>query len=161
MFHDYCGKDVDTLWSEFIAAYKADPAGIITPPQAAADQPRVLPAVANGTSVSVDLSKAFNTVGIFRDGEALLNVGGADGEGSGYSAQALGAAPRWKNVSFQVGPANKANLISCEDTALPLPRGSYSSLWLLGAAVEGSQKNQMLTVTYTDGHDGAVPAKLQ
>ena len=151
MFQTYCGKDVDTLWSEFIAAYKADPATIITPPLAAADQPRTLPIVTAGTSAPVDLSKAFNAVGIFNDGETVLNAGGVDGEGNGYSAQTLGAAPRWENVSFRVGTANVANVISCHGDVIPLPPSSHGSLWLLGTAVEGSQKNQALTVTYTDG----------
>ncbi|RYG63313.1 hypothetical protein EON80_21490 [bacterium] len=35
--------------------------------------------------------------------------------------------------------------------ALRSPAGKFSTLWLLGAAVEGNQKNQELTVTYTDG----------
>jgi hypothetical protein len=32
LFKEYCGKDVDSLWAEFIASYKADPANILTPP---------------------------------------------------------------------------------------------------------------------------------
>jgi hypothetical protein len=40
LFKRYCGKDVDTLWAEFVAAYQADPTHIITRPVAAADRPR-------------------------------------------------------------------------------------------------------------------------
>ena len=64
LFKTYCGKDVDTLWSEFVAAYQADPVNIITTPIAAADRPRALPAGRAGSSVPVDLSAAFNSTGI-------------------------------------------------------------------------------------------------
>ena len=62
-FKQYCGKDVDTLWAEFIAAYQADPVNIVTPPVAQADKPRPLPVVKAGSSVPVDLTALFNTVG--------------------------------------------------------------------------------------------------
>ena len=88
LFKQYCGKDVDTLWSEFLAAYQADPKGVITPPVALADRPRPLPAVTPGSNVPVDLSAAFTTVGIFNDGVAATGTGGVDGEGNGYSAPA-------------------------------------------------------------------------
>ena len=86
LFKANCGKDVDTLWAEFVAAYQADPGHVLTPAVAPADQPRVLPSVTPGTSVPADLSSAFNTTGLFRDGTALPGTGGVDGEGNGYSA---------------------------------------------------------------------------
>ena len=45
LFKQYCGKDVDTLWTEFIAAYQADPVHIITRPVAEADRPHPVPVV--------------------------------------------------------------------------------------------------------------------
>jgi len=151
MFKAYCGKDVDALWSEFVAAYQADPTGVLTPPVAQADRPRALPAVAPGSSTSVDLSSVFNTTGIFKEGGTVEGTGGVDGEGNGYSAQLLGAAQTWKGVEFRLGPANAPDLVSCHGQVVPLPTGPHASLWLLGAAVEGSQMAQMFTVTYTDG----------
>ncbi|MCW3099553.1 MAG: hypothetical protein JWL77_5171 [Chthonomonadaceae bacterium] len=150
-FKQYCGKDVDTLWAEFIAAYQADPVHIITPPVALADRPRPLPIVQPGSSVSVDLTSAFNTTGFVKDGESLRGTAGFDGEGAVYSATLLGSAPVSKGVTFKLGPANAADVVSCGGGTVNLPAGQYASLWLLGSAVEGNQMAQPLTVTYTDG----------
>lgn len=151
LFKAYCGKDVDTLWTEFLAAYQADPAHVLTPAVAPADQPRVLPTVTAGSSAPVDLASVFNTMGIFQDGTALPGTGGVDGEGNGYSAGLLGSGPVWKGVQFRLGPPNAPDLVSCRGQVVSLPSGAYASLWLLGTAVEGGQKAQTLTVTYTDG----------
>ncbi|MCW3053240.1 MAG: hypothetical protein JWN14_2410 [Chthonomonadales bacterium] len=150
-FKQYCGKDVDTLWAEFIKAYQADPAHIITPPIPPADKPRVLPAVQPGSSVAVDLTAAFNTTGFTKDGEQLRGTAGFDGEGAVYSATLLGAAPTSKDVAFKLGPANAPDVVSCKGGSVNLPAGQYASLWLLGSGVEGNQMAQPLTVTYTDG----------
>jgi len=160
MFKQYCGKDVDALWSEFVAAYQADPAGVITPPVAQADRPRPLPAVTPGSSVPVDLSSAFSAVGIFSGGAAALETGGVDGEGNGYAAQLLGPAQTWKGVEFHLGRADAPDLVSCHGQVIPLPSGPHASLWLLGAAVEGSQTAQTFTVTYTDGTTQALVQNL-
>lgn len=151
LFKAYCGKDVDTLWSEFLAAYQTDPAHVLTPPVAAADRPRQLPEVTPGSSAPVDLSSAFDTAGIFNEGAATPGTGGVDGEGNGYSATLLGATRTWKGVQFHLGPANAPDIVSCRGAVVSLPPGSHASLWLLGTAVEGDQKAQTFTVTYTDG----------
>ena len=41
-----------------------------------------------------------------------------------------------------------------------MPSGPHASLWLLGAAVEGSQTAQTFTVTYTDGTTQALVQNL-
>ena len=151
LFQKYCGKDVDALWTEFTAAYQADPVNIITTPEAAADRPRALPLVTAGSSVPVDLSSAFNTVGIYRAGAAFPVTGGFDGGGAAYAAELLGPSLTWKNVRFNIGPAGASDVVTCHDSQIALPPGQHSSLWLLGAAVEGSQMAQKFTVTYTDG----------
>ncbi|MBV9868791.1 MAG: hypothetical protein JO316_25820 [Abitibacteriaceae bacterium] len=151
LFKKYCGKDVDTLWTEFIAAYKADPVNIITPPVAAADRPRQLPTVKAGSSVPINLSAAFNGMGFSNDGATFNETSGFDAGGAAYSAKLLGTTVNWKDVQFTIGPANAPNIISATGQVLPLTAGNYASLWLLGAAVEGNQMAQTLTVTYTDG----------
>ena len=151
LFQKYCGKDVNTLWAEFVAAYQADPTNIITTPVAQADRPRPLPAVKVGSSVPVDLSAVFNATGIFSDGKANPGAVGVDGEGSGYSAQLLGPALTWKDVQFTLGSPNAADIVSCHGEVIPVTPGHYSSLWILGTATEGSQLAQPLIVTYTDG----------
>jgi hypothetical protein len=150
-FKQYCGKDVDALWSEFVADYQADPTHILSAPVPLAERPRKLPVVRVGTSVAIDLAAAFNTVGFTKDGTPLPNTGGFDGEGSSYSATLLGPMPTSKGVEFHLGAENVANVVACKGGSVPLPSGTYASLWLLGSGVEGSQMAQTLTVTYTDG----------
>ena len=151
MFKQYCGKDVDTLWSEFVAAYQADPKGVLTPAVAPADRPRVLPTATPGTSTPVDLTSAFNAAGLYNEGAAFPGATGVDGEGNGYSAGLLGATRTWKDVKFNLGPANAPDLVACHGAVVALPTGRYASLWMLATAVEGNQMSQVFTVTYTDG----------
>lgn len=159
MFKAYCGKDVDTLWTEFVAAYQADPKGVLTPPLALADRPRPLPVVAPGSSAPVDIAPFFSTVGIFSGG-AALETSGVDGEGNGYSAGLLGGSQTWKGVEFRLGRPDAPDLLSCHGQVISLPSGPHASLWLLGAAVEGSQMAQTFTVTYTDGTTQALVQNL-
>ena len=147
----YCGKDVDTLWAEFIAAYQADPAHIIASPVDLADRPRPLPFVKAGSSVPIDLTAAFNTTGFTPDGESLHGTAGFDGEGTAYSGTLLGTRVTVKAVEFQLGPANAPDVVSCAGETVIVPPGNFASFWLLGSGVEGSQMSQSLTVVYTDG----------
>lgn len=156
LFQKYTGKDVDTLWSEFIADYQADPANILTPPVASADKPRVLPAVVPGSGTPVDLSTQFNTVGIAHDGGAFALTGGLDGGGVSYSGALLGRSVTWQNVPFALGPPDAPDVISCRGQVVPLPSSSYSGLWLLGTAINGGRRSQDLLVTYTDGTTAAL-----
>ena len=151
LFKDNCGKDVDTLWAEFLADYQKSPAAILTPAVAAADQPRVLPAVAPGSGVSADLSAAFNTVGITSDGKSFALTSGLDGGGTAYSAALLGRSVTWQGIPFQLGPPDASDTMSCRGQFVALPAGRYAALWLLGTAINGSQNGQAVTVTYTDG----------
>ena len=150
-FKQYCGKDVDTLWSEFIAAYQADPAHITTPPVDPSTRPRPLLTVKARSGVAADLSALFNGTGFYSDGKRFDATGGFDGGGAAYSATLLGAEPSSKGVTFHLGRADAANIVACQGNVVALPSGSFGSLWLLGAAVEGGQRAQTLTLTYTDG----------
>lgn len=151
LFKDYCGKDVDTLWAEFLADYQKDPAAILAPQVAAADKPRVLPPVAPGSGVSADLSGAFNTVGITTDAKNFDATSGLDGGGTAYSAALLGRRVTWQGVPFQIGPPDAPDVVSCNGQTAALPAGQYAALWMLGTAINGSQNDQQITVTYTDG----------
>ena len=149
-FKQYCGKDVDALWSEFTTQYKADPAHIITPIVAEADRPRELPQVATIAAVPVSIFLAYYATGIYSDGERY-NSGGLDGEGSAYSEDLLGPSQTFKNVLFKLGSAGKDCVAACKGQTIPLPAGEYKSIWLLGTGIEGSQKAQKLTISFTDG----------
>lgn len=151
LFVKYTGKDVDTLWKEFLAAYQADPEHVITPPTPAGMIPRALPAVQAGTSVPVDLSSAFDVTGIAADGAKFGTEGGFDAGGAAYSATLLGSAPTARDVRFRLGPAGAPDAVSAKGQTISLPAGAHKSLWLLAAAINGDQRDQPVVVTYTDG----------
>ena len=148
---DYTGKDVGVLWSEFLTAYRADPIGIITPPMAPADRPRVLPVIAPGASVAVDLSKTYNAVGIVREGASFGADTGFDGGGAAFSSRDVGATLETQNVKFNLNAAGANNIIAATGQTIALPQGNYASLWMLGAATEGGQRGQEFVVNYSDG----------
>jgi hypothetical protein len=98
--------------------------------------------------VVVNLAGADNVYGISSDGSYVLN-GGLDGGSSSYSAALLGTTIVWGGSTFTLGAAGTANAVS--STTITLPAGNYSSLNLLGTAVNGAQLNQPFVVTYSDG----------
>ena len=150
LFEKFCGKNVDALWAEFLADYKADPVNILTTPLAAADRPRTLPTV-DAAAVPIDLKAAFNSAGFVKDEALFSDSAGFDAGGAAFSATLLGTTQTANNVRFDLGPAEGNNLISSAGQIIALPNEKFASLWLLGAAVEGNQMAQTLTVTYTDG----------
>lgn len=147
----YTGKDVETLWREFLVAYRADPIGVITPLLDAADRPRVLPVVAANSSVAADLSKAYNEMGIVREGATFGADTGFDGGGAAFSSKDVGASLTTKDVQFKLGAPGTNNVIAARGDVIALPQGKFASLWLMGAATEGGQRGQQFTVNYSDG----------
>lgn len=151
LWKKYTGKDADTLWAEFLVQYKADPKSVLIPPMDPADRPRLLPPVTAGTSVSTVLTNSFNGTGIYRDG-ANFDVGsGFDDGGAAFPSDTFGSRVTWKDVRFDLGKGDAANIISSKGQQIALTRGKYASLWLLGAAVEGGQRAQEFVVNYSDG----------
>lgn len=151
LFKQCTGKDVGDLWTEFVAAYQADPTDILSRPLPPADKPRVLPAVTAGTSAPVDLTAVFDAQGIVKDGSQFSTTGGIDEGGAAYPGAVIGKAVDWKGVDFAIGPPNAPDAVTCQGGVVSLPSGHYSSLWLLGAAVDGNVRSQTFTVTYDDG----------
>ena len=149
-FKQYTGKEVNTLWGEFLVAYQADPKGVLLAPVVAADRPRVLPIVRANTTFSVDLTKTFNAVGITRDGAVFSASSGFDDGGAAFSSSELGAVSS-KGVVFLLGDAGVSNIVAARAQSVALPDRKFSSLWLLGAGVEGAQRAQTFVVTYSDG----------
>ena len=115
------------------------------------DSPRALPSVQAGTSVPVDLSGFFNIRGIQADGAKTDSGGGFDGEGNTFPSAFVAGIKQSKNVSFTLGAAGSTDAIACHANTIPLPSGMHKSLWVLGSSIEGSHKDQTITVTYTDG----------
>jgi len=96
---------------------------------------------ATAATAQVDLSKAFNGVGITSDGKSF--TGGLDGVGYAYSGTLL--------QSLSLGAADQANVVSGASAAIALPTGQYSSLVVIATAVNGAQLSQPFKVVYTDG----------
>jgi len=100
-------------------------------------------------TVPVNLSSVFNVTGIYKDGSKFDASTSLDGDGYALSEQAVGADPVGVEVVFRLGPANAPDAVTSKTIALP--SGKFSSLKILGLAVEGNQKKQTFTVDYTDG----------
>jgi hypothetical protein len=103
-----------------------------------------------GKGTVVDMSSYFNRYGIYTDG-SVFTTGGIDGVGNAYSANLLGTSRVLSGELFDFGAANEMDAVSCAGQPVLLPQGHFSTLTLLGAAVEGNQLSQTLTVNYTDG----------
>jgi alpha-mannosidase len=100
-------------------------------------------------AVAVDLSPAYNVNAIYNEGSKYQSGASADGEGFAYSKETLGSTALWDGVVFNLGPPNVADAVTSK--TVTLPEGKYLSLKLLGTGVEGSQEDQIFTVTYADG----------
>ena len=88
--------------------------------------------------------------GIAADGATVSATGGFDGEGSTYSGTLLGRTQTVRGVKFGIGAAGGRNVATAKGQTLPLS-GKHHSLWLLASAIQGGQREQTITVAYTDG----------
>jgi predicted alpha-1,6-mannanase (GH76 family) len=106
--------------------------------------------------VQANLSSLFNATGIYTDGSTFASNGGIDGGGYAYSATELGnqAGPSdyiVNGVNFKLGGPNVNNVLYGTGRPIPLPRGHFSTLRILGTGIEGGASAQPVIVTYTDG----------
>ena len=97
---------------------------------------------------AVNLGGYYNVYGIATAGTGP-KYGGFDGDGYAYNSSLLGTSLSYQGVAFPLAAANTLDAISSQ--TVPVPSGSYTQLFLLGAAVNGAQTNQSVVVTYTDG----------
>ncbi len=102
----------------------------------------------SGTT-AVDLSSAYNRVGIVTDGTTFSATGGLDLTGNAYSASLLASPVSFQGLSFTLGAANATNSVS--NATIGLPAGQYSKLAMLATGANGNQPSQIFTVKYTDG----------
>ena len=101
-------------------------------------------------AVSVNLAPYYNRVGWYSDGTAFGGNAGADGSSAAYSANLLGTSLSWSGLVFNLGPANKPDVVYCAGQPITLPVGSFNTLEILAAGVQGAQTAMTFTVTYTD-----------
>lgn len=102
-----------------------------------------------GTGTKVDLSSEFNLNGIYTDG-TTYTTGGLDGTGYSYSSNLLTTSRVYSGTLLDFGTANQLDAVGCSGQVVSLTQGKFSSLRLLATGVEGNQKSQVFTVTYTD-----------
>ena len=103
-----------------------------------------------GTGTKVDLSSEFNLNGIYTDG-STYTTGGLDGTGYSYSSNLLKTSRVYNGTLLDFSPANQLDAVGCSGQVVALTQGKFSSIRLLATGVEGNQKSQVFTVTYTDG----------
>jgi subtilase family serine protease len=104
---------------------------------------------ASATAGAVDISSAYNVMGLVTDGALFLSGNGLDGGGRAYSSNLLGTVVTAGGAPFSFGAPNKPGAVS--SATLTLPAGKFSTLKLLATGVNGNQVSQRFTVTYTDG----------
>jgi hypothetical protein len=100
------------------------------------------------TITGVGLSSAYNLTGLQNAG-SIITGGGIDGHSNAYPANLVGTAIAWNGASYTIGSAGMPDAVT--STTLALPPGNYTTLGLLGTAVNGAQVNQSFVVTYSDG----------
>lgn len=107
--------------------------------------------------VPVPLSLYYNAFGITTDGVPFANSG-LDGGGRTFSASSLGQSISWRGISFPLGPADVADVVS--GGTIALPAGQFASLYLLGNLVDNQPPVGTLTIAYTDGSTDIVTQSL-
>ena len=98
----------------------------------------------------VNLSSAFNRTGIVVDGTKFRR-GGLDGQGHDLSSNLLGTSLTAGGATFDLGPADAADVVSAAGQTIDLPAGNDAALKLLATGVNRNQPRRTFTVTYTDG----------
>lgn len=117
----------------------------------------IIEPAATVTSTAVGLAASYNVSGITNNTSAVAN-GGLDGNGYSYSEALIGNALVWNGISFNMGSAGVADAVS--NATVALTSGSYTTLNLLGTAVNGNQAAQTFVITYTDGTTTTVTQSL-
>jgi alpha-mannosidase len=107
----------------------------------------VLP-VLTGT-VPVNMSSAYNVMGIYKDGSKFEPSASLDAGGYSFSAKTLGSEQVGNEVVFELGPPNVADAVTSK--TIELPSAKFESIKILATAVEGNQEDQIFTVNYADG----------
>jgi hypothetical protein len=112
---------------------------------------------APGTPLAINLSGAFNRVGIVTDG-STFSGGGLDGRGNALSANLLGPSVTANGASYTLGSAGVKDVVSAAGQTVGLQTVNpnqetvnASALTFLAVGVNGNQANQTFTVTYADG----------
>ena len=107
----------------------------------------------NTSSIQVNLSPVFNLIGIYSDNATFPSSDGIDGVGYALPGTLLGTSLNWNSQTFNIGAAGVNDVVTCTGQKITFAteeQGKYSTLMLLGLAINGSQASQTFKVTYTD-----------
>jgi hypothetical protein len=125
--------------------------------------------------MAVDLS--WNAYGLVVANNQVPNSQGFDGHGNYYNANYDGSSLgvetssnsdfdfmqiTWGGATFDLGPApnhysqsnnrnGNNNFVQADGQTIDVVSGDFSTLLMIGAAANGSQNNQPITLTFTDG----------
>jgi polygalacturonase len=110
-----------------------------------------------GTVVTIDLAAVANVYAIANAGSPVGD-GGMDTYGYAYAAGLIGSSVTWSGVSLAFGPPGALDAVY--GGTIAVPAGNYSTVKLLGAAVQGSHVNQLFIVNYTDGSSDTVEQSM-
>jgi hypothetical protein len=126
---------------------------------------------------AVDLSGAWNAYGLVVANNQVPNSQGFDGSGNYYNANYDGSALglqassnsnfdymqiTWGGATFDLGPApnhysqsnnrnGNNNFVQFDGQTIDLVGGDFSTLLMIGAAANGSQTDQAIFLTFSDG----------
>jgi hypothetical protein len=108
----------------------------------------------------INLSGVANAIGI-TDDDIGFSGGGVDNDGNAYSANLLGLSlTDSAGTVFNFGTADQLDVVNGSSApVIPLTSGKYSTLKLLGLAVNGGQSGTF-TVTYSDSSTDQFPLSL-
>ena len=107
--------------------------------------------------VSVSLAGIANVYALSNTGSAVKN-GGLDTRGNACAEALVGSAISWQGSTFALGAAGVAD--AAAETVVNLPAGKYSTLKILGTAVNGDQLGAAFIVNYTDGTQSSFAQNL-
>ncbi len=105
--------------------------------------------IGTGGTTPVDITLPSPTVYAIANRGTAVPGGGLDGAGDAYDSSLLGSTLTWSGVKFALGEPDVADAIT--SSTIPITANTYSTLYLLGAAIGGNQAAQHFVVTYTDG----------
>jgi hypothetical protein len=105
--------------------------------------------ISTSATTAVDIALPSPTIDAIAKRATAVPGGGFDGAGDAYDSSLLGSTLTWSGVKFELGAPEVADAIT--SSTIPITANTYSTLYLLGAAVGGNQPAQAFVVTYTDG----------
>ena len=129
------------------------------------------------TTAAIDLSGDWNAYGLVVGNNNVPNGQGFDGNGNYYNANYQGSSLgvevssnsnfdymqiTWNAGTFDLGPApnhvgqskettGNNNFVQARGQTIDLVSGDFSTLLMIGAAANGNQTDQSITLTFTDG----------